>query len=245
MAPRSRVILACVIAVVGLIVAMRSLHRGAANPRGPEYVAVGFLPWSELSFSRIDVRDPKRQSNLRENIINSLVSQGITRNDAEKLTARFVERLAATLFPVSDGDLDAIRLGDGAVDLSRTSTVDLSPNMKPFARWHEQWHGRPISPEQVVVRRLPSLREDDLLPFLSAVLGRSPLNAMYPPPQPGAMILEIAVPVLLKRVPQVGGEEPVYWGVAYWFDESKRDWVPADAITYAGELSRGFFPAPF
>lgn len=245
MAPRSKVILACVIAIVGVIVAMRTLHRGSPTPRGPEYVAVGFLPWSELSFSRIDVGDQKQHAKLRDHIIMSVISQGVARNDAERLAARFVDRFAATLFPVSDGDLDTVRLGDGAIDLSRTSTVDLSPNMEPFARWREQWQERPVSLEQIVVRRLPSLHESDLLPFHSAVLGRSPLNAKYPPPQPESMILEIAVPVLLKRVPRVGGEEPVYWGVAYWFDESRRDWVPADAITYAGESSRGFFPAPF
>lgn len=245
MTPRSRIILACVIAVAGVIVAMRAIHRGPATPRGPEYVAVGFLPWSELSFSRIDVGDLKQQSKLRDHIIKSATAQGITRNDAERLAARFVVRFAATLFLVSDVDLETVRLGDGAVDLSRTSTVNLSPSMEPFARWHEQWRERPVSPEQVVVRRLPSLHEHDLLPFHSAVLGRSPLNAKYPPPPPGSMILEIAVPVLLKRVPRVGGEEPVYWGVAYWFDEGKRDWIPADAITYAGESSRGFFPAPF
>jgi hypothetical protein len=189
--------------------------------------------------------DPRVQESLATSIRRGAEQlNGLSSEATDDLVSRASGRIVATVMAMDPSGLERCRENDGAIDLTMTRSENLSAGLLPFVGWAELWDGSRAAISQIVVRTLPSMNEEDLLPYQSTIIGRSPLNARYPQASDNAVIVEVAIPLSISRMKNVGGSEVIYWGISYWYDEHAARWYPVDAITYAGDDSRAIFPAP-
>lgn len=254
----TRIVIASVIAVTGMVVAYRAFWRAvpspgpngsarvlgpgagnapaaASNDAGPLHPAdlPGFdeLRCKEMTAAEalIAIQDRLKDSTL-------WMSVRVSEQDRETLTSRFLARVNHVL-EGSDEKRQAESLRDG-VDPAAPPGLS-AESLQRLRAWPEVWRDVPLDPARIVVRRIDYSSETTYRRSTTAATARSALQGGFKPAARGVECVELVIPC--RPLTEPGGSRRVsaFLGIAYDRALGAPDWKPRCITVYTAEHPGG------
>ncbi len=237
----SRVILAAVIALIGVIVGWRALSRSAPAPLTttaaptPPAEALKSDPYEIKPIAGAEHETAQRLTySLRVALPADLAAAGVTRVHMDALADNAAARLALLL---EGAPLERVADAASATGMQWTDPQLTPATYSRFEKWAQHWRQAPMSAERAIVRTFISgeQRGYTFPEAWQSIKLRNPLRPSSPDIPDGALVVELVVPALARAGDGMAPSIPASVGISYFWDPSAQQWTGGMFTIYAAE----------
>lgn len=237
----SRMILAAVIALIGVIVGWRALSR--SSPAPPTTTAAPAPPAEALEPAPYEIKPSagaereaaqRLTDTLRVAPPADLAAAGVTRAHMESLADHAAARLALML---EGAPLDRVADAASATGMQWTEPQLTPASLARFEQWAEHWRQAPMSAERSLLRTFISgeQRGYTLPEAWQSIKLRNPLRPSSPDIPDGALVVELVAPALARAGDGLTPSIPASVGISYFWDPSAQQWIGGMFTVYAAD----------
>ena len=250
-----KVIIAATIAIVGVAVGWRALHRSAPNP-STQSIPAPTPPKEVRTKSAYEIRPTPGTVDQAAAQVANVIRQapasiaaeaGVTQVQMENLADRITTRLAMVLSGADLSEVVAEARKDG-MQWSESTTLTAAA-MNRYGSWSTSWLNAPMSLDRSFVRVSDAQRNKK--PFTPPhewenMALRNVLRPRFSDLPDNAKIVELVVPAMIRAYNSSASPNiPVDIGFSYYWSAEKQQWMGVSVTTYcAADNVNRIIPPP-